>query len=87
MPEGDDWKEWGQTLIGLLPRATDTSQLTVTGAIMDFKMTAAPSGWLKCSGAAFDGPSFPALQIALGGTTLPNLSSYHGAGYITCIKT
>ncbi len=34
---------------------------------------APPDGWLFCDGTAFSGTSYPALQTALGGTTVPDL--------------
>lgn len=32
-----------------------------------------PNGWLFCDGSAFSGATYPNLQAALGGTTLPDL--------------
>lgn len=43
------------------------------GAIVPFAGTAIPAGWLLCDGSTFSGATYPGLQAALAGTTLPDL--------------
>lgn len=44
------------------------------GTIAMWATGTAPTGWLICDGSAFSGATYPNLQAALGGTTLPNLA-------------
>jgi microcystin-dependent protein len=68
----DDWT-WDGTKWALTAITGGSSGALPVGAIIDFYGASAPSGFLACNGATFDGLVYPELQVLLGGTTLPDL--------------
>jgi microcystin-dependent protein len=51
-----------------LDAVRDAAKLIPSGAIMDFGMTAAPTGWLVCDGAAVSRTTYATLFTAIGTT-------------------
>lgn len=81
----DDWREWAAKVAKFFQNIRLPGELK-TGAIVDFRGTV-QSGFLLCDGSTFPAGTYPALYQLLGSTTLPNLTSSHGVGYVVGIKT
>jgi phage-related tail fiber protein len=58
-------KALGRANLGVLSVA-ETKQRTPAGAVMDFAMSTAPAGWLKCNGAEINRVAYADLFAAIG---------------------
>ena len=58
-------KALGRTNLGVMS-AIETKQRTPAGAVLDFAMATAPTGWLKCNGAEISRSAYADLFSAIG---------------------